>query len=152
MAPEGMVHALSEIHRVLAPGGVLIDLRPLADNWPVEVVSLREVKRTGRVLDLPEQTGGDVASNDAMQEVERRGWFTREQQELFSFMYAWDTPSEMEQFVNEDWEGFIDLDEETKRATRAAWAVADAEGRVRIRMNVWIAKYRKRNAATEVEP
>ena len=42
-----MVHALSEVRRVLSPDGILIDLRPLADNWPVEVVSLREVRRTG---------------------------------------------------------------------------------------------------------
>ena len=34
-----MVHALEEIRRVLLPGGILIDLRPLADRWRVEVVS-----------------------------------------------------------------------------------------------------------------
>ncbi|HEY5268876.1 MAG TPA: hypothetical protein VII97_00945 [Anaerolineales bacterium] len=33
-----MVHALEEIQRVLAPGGTLLDLRPLADCWPVEIV------------------------------------------------------------------------------------------------------------------
>ena len=32
-----MVHALEEIHRTLRPGGLLIDLRPLLDRWPVEV-------------------------------------------------------------------------------------------------------------------
>jgi hypothetical protein len=138
-----MVHALSEVRRVLSPDGILIDLRPLADNWPVEVVSLREVRRTGRVLDLPAQTGGDAASNAAMQEVERHGWFTAEAQQSFPFMYTWDTPSEMEEFVNDDWQDFIDLDDETKRATRAAWAVADADSRVRIRVNVWIARWRK---------
>jgi hypothetical protein len=143
-----MVHALNEIRRVLAPDGVLIDLRPLADHWPVEVVSLREVKRTGRVLDLPEQTHGDIASNEAMREVEQHGWFTREQEELFSFMYSWDTPREMEEFVNEEWQDFIDLDDETKRATRAAWAVADADGRVRVRMNIWIARWRKADTCT----
>lgn len=146
-----MVHALSEIHRVLATDGILIDLRPLADGWPVEVVSLREVKRTGRVLDLPEQTDGDIASNKAMQEVEGRGWFTREQEQLFPFIYAWDTPSEMEEFVRDEWQDFIDLDDDTKRATRAAWAVADADGRVRIRMNVWIARCRKITLTTETE-
>ena len=146
-----MVHALSDIRRVLMPDGLLIDLRPLADNWPVEVVSLREVKRTGRVLDLPQQTGGDIASNEAMQEVERHGWFTREREELFSYIYSWDTPSEMEEFVSDDWQDFIDLDDETKRATRAAWAVADADSRVRIRMNVWIARCRKQNSTTEIE-
>ena len=138
-----MVHALDEIKRVLVPGGVLIDLRPLADHWRVEVVSLREVKRTGHVTDLPEQTNGDVASHEAMQAVEKHGWFQREQEELFPFIYAWDTPSEMEEFVGDDWKDFIELDEDTKRATRSAWAVADADSQVRIRMNVLIARWKK---------
>ena len=140
-----MVHALEEIRRVLAPDGTLIDLRPLADNWRVEVVSLREVKRTGRVEDLPEQTGGDLAANTAMQEVEKRGWFKREQDELFPFFYSWDTPSEMEEFVDDDWQDFVGLDEDTRRATRAAWAVADGDSRVRVRVEIWIAKWRKIN-------
>jgi len=139
-----MVHALSEIHRALKPGGILIDMRPLADHWRVEVVSLREVKRTGRVTDLPEQTNGDIASNEAMDAVETRGWFKREQDSLFPFIYSWDTPSEMEEFIADDWQDFISLDEETKRATRSAWAIADADSRVRIRMNVWIARWVKK--------
>jgi hypothetical protein len=146
-----MVHALNEIRRVLAPDGILIDLRPLADNWPVEVVSLRAVKRTGRVLDLPEQTHGDVAAHAALQEAERLGWFAREQDELFPFIYSWDTPSEMEEFAQDEWQDFFDLDEETKRATRAVWAVADADSRVRIRINMWIARCSKQSSTTESE-
>jgi len=140
-----MVRALEETRRVLAPDGILIDLRPLADNWRVEVVSLREIKRTGRVEDLPEQTSGDLASNAAMQEVEKRGWFKREQDELFPFFYSWDTPSEMEEFIDDDWQDFVGMTEDTRRATRAAWAVADADGRVRVRVEVWIARWRKIN-------
>jgi len=136
------VHALEEIQRVLAPDGILIDLRPLADNWRVEVVSLREVKKTGRVVDLPNQTNGDAASNETMQAVEKRGWFKREEEELFPFVYSWDTPSEMEEFVSDDWGDFIELEEDTKRATRSAWAVADGDSRVRIRMNVMIARWK----------
>ena len=128
---------------MLIPGGILIDLRPLADNWRVEVVSLREVKKTGRVEDLPGQTNGDLASNEAMQEIEKRARFKREQDELFAFIYSWDTPSEMEEFVQEDWGEFIELAEDTKRATRAAWAVADGDSRVRIKMNVLIARWQK---------
>jgi len=144
-----MVHALEEIRRVLVPNGILIDLRPLADNWRVEVASLREVRRTGHVEDLPEQTNGDVAANEAMMEVEKRGWFKREQDELFSFIYSWDTPSEMEEFVKEDWGDFIELQEDTKRVTRAAWAVADGDSRVRIKMNIWIARWKKEFTSTE---
>ena len=32
-----MVHALSEIRRVLVPDGILIDLRPIADEDPVNL-------------------------------------------------------------------------------------------------------------------
>lgn len=138
-----MVHALEEIRRVLAPDGILIDLRPLADNWRVEVVSLREVKRTGRVEDLPVQTDGDLAANEAMQAVEKRGWFKREQDELFPFFYSWDTPSEMEEFVDDDWSDFVGVEEDTRRATRSAWAVADGDSRVRVRVEIWIARWKK---------
>ena len=145
-----MVHALDEVRRVLAPDGILIDLRPLADNWRVEVVSLREVKRTGRVEDLPVQTNGDVAANAAIQAAEKRGWFKREQDELFPFFYSWDTPSEMEDFVDDDWSDFVGMEEDTRRATRSAWAVADGDSRVRVRVEILIARWRK--LISKVEP
>ena len=137
------MHALEEIRRVLVPDGILIDLRPLADNWRVEVVSLREVKRTGRVEDLPVQTNGDVSANEAMKEAEKRGWFKREQDELFPLFYSWDTPSEMEEFVDDDWSEFVGMEEDTRRATRSAWAVADGDSRVRVRIEIWIARWLK---------
>lgn len=138
-----MVHALQEVWRVLLPGGVLIDIRPLAERWPIEVVSARGATETGRVNDLPEQINADVASNKAMQAVASRGWFWREQEALFPFFYSWDTPSEMDEFIADDWADFIELSEETRRATRAAWATSDADSRVRVRMKVLISRWRK---------
>lgn len=139
-----MVDALAEIRRVLVPGGILIDIRPLADRWRVEVESARASKETGRVNDLPSQVNGDVASNHAMNDVESRGWFRREQEELFPFFYSWDTPSEMEEFIADDWSDFIALSEEAKIATRAAWATADADSRVQIRVKILITRWKKR--------
>ncbi len=137
-----MVHALEEVQRVLVPGGILIDIRPLADHWFAEVVSARGFKETGHVDDLPEQVNGDVAANEAMREAERRGWFKREQEEFFPFFYSWDTPSEMEEFVAEEWSDFIGLGEETKRATRSVWATGDADSRVRVRVKMLITRWR----------
>ena len=138
-----MVHALSEIHRVLVPDGVLIDMRPLANRWPVEVISGRGFEETGRADDLPDQLNADTASNEAMQEAETRGWFKREQEEFFPFFYAWDTPSEMEEFISEEWTDFAELSEETKRVTRSAWALGDADSRVRVRMKVLLSRWKK---------
>jgi hypothetical protein len=138
-----MVHALREIQRVLVPDGILIDMRPLAEHWQIEVVSANEFQETGRVMDLPEQVNGDIAANQAMQEVEARGWFKREQEEFFPFYYSWDTPSEMEEFIDDDWADFIDLSEEARKATRSAWAVGNADSRVRVRMKVLMTRWKK---------
>ena len=138
-----MVHALDEIRRVLLPNGTLIDIRPLADRWHVEVVAASGVKETGRVDDLPEQVNADVASNEAMNEVEARGWFRREQEELFPFFYSWDTPSEMEEFIAEDWSDFIGLSEDAKQATRSIWAIGDADSRVRVPVKILITRWKK---------
>ncbi len=141
-----MVHALDEIRRVLRPDGILIDIRPFADGWQVEVASAREVKVIGRLDHLPAQTNPDLASNEALKDVERRGWFRREQEELFPFFYSWDTPSEMEKFIAEDWADSVELSDEVKMATRAAWATGDADSRVRVRVKILITKWRVKSA------
>jgi hypothetical protein len=138
-----MVHALDEIRRVLVPNGILIDVRPLADRWPVEVVSAGGFKETGRVDDLPVQTDADAASNEAIREAEASGWFRLEQEEFFPFFYSWDTPSEMEEYIAEDWTDFAGLSDNTKKATRSAWALGDADAAVRVKVRVLISRWKK---------
>ncbi len=137
-----MVHALSEIRRVLVSGGVLIDLRPVSDQWRVEVFSARETRDTGLVTDLPSGVADDEAANRTMSTVEAKGWFMREQEEFFPLHYVWDTASEMEKWVDEEWEGFITLGEETRRLTRSAWALGDADSQVRVRAKILITRWK----------
>lgn len=138
-----MVHALREVHRVLAPRGILIDLRPFDDRWPVEVTSARETREVGRLLDLDSAISSDQAADGAVAQAAAEGRFTREAAEYFSFFYYWDTPNEMQEYIAEEWEDFNGLDEQTVQAARSVWAVADADSRVRIRMKMLIARWRK---------
>jgi hypothetical protein len=138
-----MVHALGEIQRVLVPDGILIDLRPLCDRWLIEVVSGRETRQTGHVTDLPLGLEDDEAANQAMMEAEANDWFKREGEEFFPIHYVWDTASDMEKWVDEEWEDFIGLDEEVRRATRSAWAIGDADSRVRVRVKMVVTRWRK---------
>ena len=138
-----MVHALSEIRRVLVPDGILIDFRPVLHRWPIEATSAREVRETGRMQDFPLGLADDEAANRSMAQSEERGWFRRDQEEFFSYYYSWDTPKEMEEWIKEEWEGFIGLDEETKRASRSAWALGDADTQVRVKVKMLIARWRK---------
>jgi hypothetical protein len=105
-------------------------------------VSSRGVQETGRVDDFAEQVNADTASNQAMKEVESRGWFRREQEDSFLFFYSWDTPSEMEEFISDDWSGFIGLSEEARQAMRSAWAIGEADSRVQIAVKILIVKWR----------
>jgi hypothetical protein len=141
-----MVHALGEIHRILAPGGILIDLRPLCDRWQIEVFSVRETRQTGHVTDLPLGLEDDESANQAMRNAESNGWFRRERETFFPLHYVWDTASDMEKWIDEEWTNFIGLDEETRRATRSAWALGDADSRVRVRVKMLMTKWRKQEA------
>jgi hypothetical protein len=143
MQHAGMVHALEEIRRVLVPEGFLIDLRPLAGQWRVEVFSARETRLAGRMTDMPPGLEDDQAANQAMAEGERRGWFLREKEEIFPIHYIWDSAREMEEWIDEEWEGFVALGEETRRATRSAWALGDADSQVRVEVKVLITRWRK---------
>ena len=142
MAHEGMVHALSEIRRVLAPEGVLIDLRPFSDEWRIEVVSVRETRETGHVTPQPVGVADDEAANRAMADVESRGWFRREADTSFPIHYVWDTASEMETWIAEEWEGVATLSEDVMRTTRSAWALSDADSQVRVKVKMVITRWR----------
>lgn len=137
-----MVHALDEIRRVLVNGGIMIDLRPILDGWPIEVTSARSSRGTGRIQDLPAGIADDNAANQSIAQAEQYGWFIRQDEVFFPFVYSWDTPSEMEEWIEEEWEDFIRLDEETKHATRSAWASADADARVQVNVKMLITRWR----------
>ncbi len=138
-----MVHALQEIHRVIVPHGLLIDLRPLLGRWPVEIAWGNEYREAGRLRDLPEGLSDDEAANRAMDEAARRNWFALEQKEHFPLFYSWDTANDMEEFVREEWDSFVQLDDAVSQAAKSAWAVANADARVRVRASMIINRWKK---------
>ncbi len=138
-----MVHALNEIHRTLKPNGILLDLRPLEDSWSVEISSGAGWQASGRLSDLPQGIADDEAANQAMREVEARGWFIQKKMEEFSYFYYWDTPKEMKAFMEEEWEDLEKLEEDVYRKTAALWASASADARVRVRVKMHAAVWNK---------
>jgi len=128
-----MVHALDEIRRCLLPRGILIDLRPVADRWPVEIIRPESHHLAGRLVDLPSGLGDDQAAFQAMGQAEANGWFIREREDYFPLYYYWDTPEEMQEVITTKWEDFVKLDEETINDIRPRWT-AGARMRVTLKM------------------
>ena len=143
MEHESMVHALDEIRTVIKPNGILIDLRPVEANWSVEVSSSTGYQLAGRLNDMPAGIADDEAAFKAMREVESRKWYIKEKEEEFSFFYYWDTPSEMKDFMEDEWEDFEKLEDDVFQKTKSLWALANADARVRVRMKMLITKWKR---------
>ena len=140
-----MVHALGEIRRVLKRDGTLLDLRPVEDQWAVEVASSTEFKVAGYLVDMPVGIDDDAAAFRAMSEAESRGWYVKEREEEFAFFYYWDTPSEMKGFMEEEWEDFEKLEKDVYRKAKSLWASANADARLRVRVKMLITHWRREN-------
>jgi len=138
-----MVHALDEIRRTLKPNGILLDLRPVESNWQVEVASSKEYQVSGRLTDMPAAVEDDEAAFHAMREAESNGWFSKKEEKEFAFFYYWDTPTEMKEFMEDEWEGFEKMEEEVFQKTKSLWALANADARVRVRVKMLITRWQK---------
>ena len=138
-----MVHALDEIRRTLKPNGILIDLRPVESNWSVEVVSSVGWQAAGRLSDMPAAVEDDEAAFNAMRAAESNGWYSKKEEKEFAFFYYWDTPSEMKEFMEDEWEDFEKLEEDVYKKTSSLWALANADARVSVRVNMLITKWEK---------
>ncbi len=76
--------------------------------------------------------------------MSQAGWFALEQTEIFDFLYYWDTPEEMQAYISEQWEDFIALPAEVLTNIQAIWANSATGSRVRVRLKMLIAMWRKR--------
>jgi hypothetical protein len=138
-----MVHALDEIHRVLTPGGILVDLRPLADSWPVEVLQGESSVVTGRLIDLPTGLGDDLAANAAIAEAVLRGWFRFEKVFNFRLYEYWDDPDEMIAYISERWADLVLMSDDLQNNTRTAWNASGAGSRLRLKLTMLLTSWRK---------
>jgi SAM-dependent methyltransferase len=142
MEHESMVHALDEIRRVLKPNGILIDLRPLEANWSVEISSSTGYQVAGRLTDMPSALEDDEAAFKAVREAESHGWFIKEKEEEFAFFYYWDLPTELKEFIETEWDSFEKMEDSVFEAVKSAWALANADAQIRVRVRMLITKWK----------
>jgi hypothetical protein len=139
-----MVHALEEIRRTLVPGGILVDLRPLAKPGSVELVAGSHQLKMGKLTNFPSEKINEKASDSAFRKAAQRGWFFRESNASFPFFYYWDSPREMRDYIQEEWSDFTVLEDDLFSTIQSAWAAAGADRRVRVRLKMLLRCWRKR--------
>lgn len=135
-----MVHALKETWRVLVPGGTMIDLRPHTINYPFEVVTAEQTRLAGmmNLMDFEDT----LASDDALAQVTREGWFVREREDFFHYAHYWDTVYELKTtIIEDDWNDPQSAD----LLARAERFLDDGgpDAQIRLRYRMIISRYRK---------
>jgi hypothetical protein len=135
-----MVHALNEIRRVLTSDGYLIDLRPFIAKPPIEIISGDKIIPAGFVddsHDFPDY----LAANDAVAYMTANGLFSHEQSDTFDLYTYWDTMAEFKTYM--DTGTTTILPSETLAIVEQVLSRLDSTARIRERLNMIIARYRK---------
>ena len=89
-----MVHALEEIHRLLKPNGVLIDIHPVSEPSPIEIHLNGHIELVGN-LEVRQWCIDFEQADNALAEITGRGKFAVEQKGMFDTLTYYDSATEM---------------------------------------------------------
>jgi len=137
-----MVHALHEAWRVLLPRGILIDLRPLCSDAPLEIVFAGSSALAGPV-DMSPDIAHEIAADQAIDSVVGDGIFNKIQLDHFDFAFYWDTVADMLADLDEYWKDEVILRAGVIRRARALLKKRQPQARVRLRMPMKLEKFVK---------
>lgn len=137
-----MGHALKEVWRLLSTGGTLIDLRPIAAHWPIDVLIKGSALPVG-TIDGTLRTPHDNASNRAMAAAVRKGQFKKEGEAYFEFAYYWDSLDELKAYVDNCWSDTAVLPESAIAQVHRLVMANPTQPKIRIRRQMMIARYHR---------
>ena len=106
MAPEGMVHALEILHRLIAPGGLLIDIHPTSEPPPILV-------RTGEgefFAGWLQETDNFIEyrqAGQAIQQAVEQNWFALDEAGEFDFSIHADGLNELTAYLAGEWKDAV---------------------------------------------
>jgi hypothetical protein len=141
-----MVHALKEAWRVLRPQGIMIDVRPLSLDVPLEVL-FEEGSEAAGVVDMSPCIDLDYASDGAIESVIGDGMYREIHKEQFDFAFYWKTIKGMQEDIKENWEGEVNITDEVWSKAIQIIEGRHSRSKIRLGMQMKLAVYVKLETA-----
>lgn len=145
-----MVHALEEATRVLARDGQLIDLRPISVDTRLEILSGEAVHPAG-VIDFSPGIPEDEAADKAVAILVRRDDLVPDGSREFEYAYYWDDLPSMRAYVEDRWSDSAVIPERVFKRAEELIRKSPSPARIRVRLVVSLATYRKGSRSRWVE-
>ena len=119
------MHALDRIHRVLHPGGVLLDLHPEPGNSRIEIWREGQIEHLGEV-NQDQDAIEILEARTQLAKVERRGWFATGERQFFDLLGHYRTVDDWLDWWNEQGWTFS-VEQELLDTARDLLAAGDGE-------------------------
>jgi len=137
-----MVHALKEAHRVLVPHGIMIDVRPLSTDCPLEVIFKGGSESAG-MIDMSPGVEFDRDADRAIEAVVTERTYNEIEVEYFDFTYYWKTVKGMQEDIEEHWKGEVIITDEVWRRARMLFKKRLPGTHIRVIIKMKLGKYLK---------
>ena len=118
-----MVHALEEIHRLVKPDGILIDIHPVVESSHVEIHQGGKLDVAGSFT-VRQWCIDYEQADEALTEVIQRGLFAVEREGIFDSLTHYDSVAEMRTSLKESIDKFARDSQSIDEAAPDAEAIA----------------------------
>lgn len=137
-----MVHALKEAHRVLVPQGIMVDVRPLSVDIPLEIL-YEGGRESAGMIDTSPDIELDIAADHAIESILIEQIFIESSKEYFDFAYYWKTINEMEEDLEEFWKDDVILPEAVIQQAHKLINKQRPQTQIRVGLQMKLGKYEK---------
>lgn len=134
------MHALKEASRILIHNGIMIDVRPLSIDVPLEILNPIGADSAG-MIDLSPERELDLVADKAINEVLSQQQYCQVKKENFDFTYYWNTVDEMKADLEEYWQDEVIISEETWENARRLLVNEPPGARLRVRILMQLGVY-----------
>jgi hypothetical protein len=136
-----MVHALDEAHRVLVPGGILVDMRPYGLKVPLEIVQ----DGVSECIGMADTSAGqpyDLAVDQTLVNGIANDMFKRKSSEFFPSAFYWDAYQDFLEDLHGNW--FSDLKVPARALRKVSMLFKKCHGsRLRVQFRIKLEVYEK---------